>query len=196
MAVNTICGLDEAGRGALAGPLVLACVILKKEFRLKDLNSNVKIRDSKTLSASQRDNAFDLIKQISLKVDTEIVSSDEINTHGIQWANIEGFRRLIIRNTANEFIIDGNLKITNLGEKQNQTRTVVNADDHVFAVIAAGIVAKVTRDKIMNELADKFSHYGWESNVGYGTSKHIEALRILGSCEYHRSVFVQTALSR
>lgn len=189
-----ICGLDEAGRGALAGPLVMACVVLPMGFSFNALGKDVVIRDSKTLSLKQRIKAFEAIKYNSFKIDIEIITSGEINEKGIQWANTEGFRRLILRNEADQFIVDGKLKLLGLGRKEKTTRSEIDADANVPSASAAGIVAKVTRDNLMFKLHQKYLQYGWNTNVGYGTREHIIALKKIGKCVYHRNLFVETAL--
>ncbi len=193
-AMKVICGLDEAGRGALAGPLVLASVLLPEGFSFNSLDKNVVVRDSKTLSLRQRPKAFEEINNYSLKTDIEIITSNEINEKGIQWANTEGFTRLILRNEADSYIVDGRLKLTRLGRKEKTTRSEIDADATIPSVSAAGIVAKVTHDEMMFKLHHKFLHYGWNTNVGYGTKEHINALKKFGKCIYHRNLFIKTAL--
>lgn len=187
----TICGLDESGRGALAGPLVLAGVVLPRDFTFEKVTPT-KIRDSKKLSFTQRLKAMDVIKQYSLKIDVEVINVEDINQNGIQWANIEGFRRLIRRIYSNQYIVDGNLKIVGLEEKQQSISSLIDADATLPAAMAAGIVAKCTRDQIMFTLSKTYPDYKWQSNVGYGTSLHIKALHELGITPHHRVKFVNT----
>ncbi len=178
-----VCGLDEVGRGALAGPLVGAAVILnsKSEFLIP------KLRDSKKLSERQRNKLYKEIMDKAEMVKVEMISVRMINKKGIGWANKEVFRCLIKQIVADEYIVDGNLKIKG-------AVSVVKADDKYPEVMAASIVAKVVRDEHMRKLHDKHPMYGWITNVGYGTEVHIDAIRQYGVIRYHRSLFVSTAL--
>jgi ribonuclease HII len=189
-----ICGLDEAGRGALAGPLVLAAVVLPTKFTFNKADPEMIVRDSKLMSDLQRLKAYRLIKKVSLQVAFEVISAAEINKAGINWANTEGFRRLIAKIDANRFIVDGRWTITGLGEKKRRTRCVIDADETIPAAMAAGIVAKVKRDSIMNELHLQNPWYGWNTNTGHGTARHLEAIWAHGICGEHRLQFVNTAL--
>lgn len=174
-----ICGLDEAGRGALAGPLVAAAVI----------GAIPNIKDGKLLSAKQRNEAYKNLVNSGARIIIETISVEEINRFGIQEANMRIFYKLMARIAANKYIVDGNLKISG-------AESIIDADATIPEVILAGIVAKVERDKIMQGLHAEYPSYFWAENKGYGTKKHIEAIRSFGSCCYHRSVFVATALSQ
>ncbi len=185
-----ICGIDECGRGALAGPLVAAGVILDK----KDGSFIDKLKDSKQLSGNERLAIYeDLIKTESI-VSIAMISVRQINNQGVGWANIEAIKRLIRTIEADIYIVDGNLKIKVKGKK-NLISSLVKADTKIHEVMAASIVAKVTRDKLMQELHISFPYYGWYSNVGYGTRYHISAIYKNGETRHHRNVFVRTALS-
>jgi len=194
--VERVCGLDEAGRGALAGPLVVAAVVMPKQFRFEDAIPPVRARDSKQLTSRQRLACYDAVLKLSNAIKIEVMSVTDINNCGINWANIEAFRRLISKIAADEYIIDGRWNLPNLGAKARRTGCVVRADTYIPAVMAAGIVAKVRRDRIMYDLASVYPVYGWASNTGHGTASHIGALRSYGSCEQHRLQFVSTALGK
>ena len=181
-------GLDEAGRGALAGPLVAAAVVINEPIEKAIRERRERIKDGKLLKPAQREKIYSLIKDVGAEIFIEIISARQINNHGIGWANKEIFRRLIKKVSADSYIVDGNLKI-------RKAQSIVDADATVLEVILAGIVAKVARDALMREIHDGFPHYGWSVNKGYGTKSHIEALKQYGPCRYHRSVFVTTALS-
>ncbi|HJZ05312.1 hypothetical protein A2634_00875 [Candidatus Amesbacteria bacterium RIFCSPHIGHO2_01_FULL_48_32] len=174
-----ICGLDEVGRGSLAGPLVAAAIILRASI------SNLK--DSKKLNLKQRNKLYKKILKNAEVVEVEIISARQINNRGMGWANKQVFKNLIKRIEADKYIIDGNLKI-------KKTISIVKADTKIPEVMAASIVAKVTRDMLMKELHKKYPSYGWRTNVGYGTGYHVRAIREYGSVHYHRSVFVTTAI--
>jgi len=173
-----ICGLDECGRGPLAGPIVAAAVILQKP--IKSLN------DSKQLTPLKRQKLYHKIIKNSVFA-IEIISVRLINTRGIGWANKEIFRRLIRKIPADKYIVDGNLKI-------KKAVSLIKADTKVREVMAASIVAKVTRDRLMRELHKEFKIYGWHSNKGYGTKYHVAALREHGPTKHHRKLFIKTAL--
>lgn len=193
--IISICGIDEAGKGALAGPLVCAAVVIPKGWSLEILKPKVSVKDSKKLSVKQREILFKLIKRHALKVDLEIISIDKINQKGIRWANHEGFRRLILRTEASEYICDGILRLKRLGQKTKITHSAIDADENIPAALCAGIVAKIEWDKIMKNLHLKHPNYGWLTNTGHGTKQHIEAIIMHGQTVYHRHQFVKTALA-
>jgi ribonuclease HII len=183
-----ICGLDEVGRGALAGPLVAAGVILNSKSQI--LSS--KLRDSKKLRYEQREFLCKKILESGSDVVIETISVRQINNRGIGWANKEIFKRIIKKIQADKYIVDGNLKIK---VRNKSIKSVVKADNTRKCVMAAAIVAKVFRDELMNQLHDAYPRYGWRQNKGYGTKFHIAAIKENGVVKYHRSVFVNTALS-
>ncbi|MFQ3536499.1 MAG: ribonuclease HII [Aggregatilineales bacterium] len=190
-----ICGLDEAGRGALAGGLVAAMVAFPPDFRLTEKFPNLPLRDSKKMTPKQRAEAIRYIYEWSVLVEIDVIDVADINTNGISWANRSIFEGLIWRPfEAAQYIVDGNLKLSNLGRKAPRVRCVVRADEQFEVVAAASIVAKVKRDQIMMELHAQYPHYGWERNRGYGTAEHIAALRKYGISPHHRHQFVATAL--
>ena len=193
---TVICGMDEVGRGPLAGPLVAAAIILPPDFVFREAFPALKFDDSKKLNAKQREAAAVVIREYALVLTVESISVDEINAQGIGWANRTAFERLIKRIEADRFIVDGNLKLTNLGCKARRVRSLIRADETEQSVTAASIVAKVTRDRIMRDLHLDFPVYDWDHNMGYCTQSHVEALRAHGPCDHHRHQFVTTALSK
>lgn len=180
-----ICGLDECGRGPLAGPLVACATILNTQVSILNLN------DSKKLSAKQREKLYKLIIDSGARVEVEMISVRQINSRGIGWANKEVFKRLIKKIEAHKYIVDGNLKIK---VRNKNVKSVIKADTTRKCVMAASIVAKVVRDKHMRRLHEEHPMYEWHKNAGYGTKKHIEAIREFGITKFHRSIFVKTAL--
>ncbi|MBX3065269.1 MAG: ribonuclease HII [Anaerolineae bacterium] len=191
----TLCGLDEAGRGPLAGPLVAALVAFPVDFDFSTVFPHNLLRDSKKLNKLQRENLISVIHEHALAVETEIITVNEINRRDIGWANRAAFERLIMRVTALEYIVDGNLKLRNLGKRAKRVQCVVRADETVQAVAAASIIAKVTRDRVMQSLHNAYPQYGWNRNMGYGTRAHVLALQEYGITPYHRKQFATTALS-
>lgn len=191
-----ICGLDEAGRGPFAGPLVAAAVIFPPGFTFNDVFPALKLRDFKTLSAHQRGNLIAYIYEYAEHVAAEIIPVEDINMLGLGWANRTVFERLIMAVEADRYIVDGNLKLQNLGRRRAKVRCVVRADQTEQAVSAASVVAKVVRDRLMDALHAEFPVYGWDHNKGYGTPEHIAALREHGPCIHHRRQFVSTALGK
>lgn len=117
----------------------------------------------------------------------EEISVRTINTRGIGWANKEIFRRLKKRISADAYIADGNLKIAGI-------KSIVKADTKIPEVMAASIIAKVWRDRLMTHLHNEFPHYGWQANKGYGTVLHLLALRKHGPCRHHRKLFIRNVL--
>jgi ribonuclease HII len=189
---RTVCGLDEAGRGALAGPLVAAAVNLNRASTGYISKFRIPIRDSKVLSKKSREIIYQNIIDYRIEFITGIIEVDEINSIGIGASNIRIFQNLIREISADYYIVDGNLKLGYPEDKN--VRCFPHADAVYPAVILAGIVAKVTRDRIMAGLHRQISVYGWQRNCGYGTTLHINAIRKYGINKYHRNIFVQTAL--
>lgn len=187
-----ICGLDECGRGPLAGPIVAAGVVLRIDHRKWRMD----LDDSKKLKAKDRERLFELIMESGAKIEVEVISVRQINSRGIGWANKEIFRRLIKKIEADKYIVDGNLKLGRIQGKGDRVKCKVKADKSRKCVMAASVVAKVTRDRLMKELHNKYPHYGWETNVGYGTKNHISAIVKHGSVPPHRRLFVETALKK
>lgn len=176
-----ICGMDEVGRGALAGPLVAVATIFNVQCSVFNL------KDSKKLTPENRARIYKRIIKSGAVIAVEIISARQINTKGMGWANKEIFRRLRKKIPADKYIADGNLKIAGI-------TSIVKADTKIPEVMAASIMAKVFRDRIMDHLHHHFDRYGWQSNKGYGTKYHISAIREHGVTKYHRSKFVSTAL--
>src|SRR5262249_19176250 len=188
------CGLDEVGRGALAGPLIAAAVILPEDIAER-LGSLVRfLRDSKTVARARREEIAAQIRRHALAHTIVTIPVEEINARGIGWANGEAFRRLIATIEADEYVVDGLVRPPAPADRAARVRCLVAADALVPAVAAASLVAKVQRDALMAALHECHPAFGWDTNVGYGTRAHLAALRAHGPTAEHRTAFVATAL--
>lgn len=185
---DVVAGVDEAGRGALAGPLVAAAVILPAGWVPEGL------RDSKLLSAAQRDRLYDHIRAGALAVGVKRITSDRIDRIGLQAANIRALqvalRKLDI--DPDYVLVDGLFKL----RLRTPSLRVIKGDRVSASVAAASIVAKVTRDRMMLRLAQRHRGYGWEQNKGYGAPEHLAALDRLGPTPAHRLCFAPVAQTR
>ncbi|MFP4321007.1 MAG: ribonuclease HII [Anaerolineales bacterium] len=186
-----ICGIDEAGRGPLAGPLIAAAVVVPEDYEW-----SFEVRDSKKFTERRREQWAQEFKaharQVGIHYEITSIEVPHINFGGIGWANREIFRRLVLSNEADEYIVDGNHPLLDIGDKADRAQSVVRADQTYKVVMAASILAKTYRDQIMRELHDKYPQYHWKKNKGYGTSEHIAALKTFGSTPHHRGKFAQT----
>jgi ribonuclease HII len=178
---HSIAGVDEVGRGPIAGPVTAAAVVLDAENLPTGLN------DSKKLSARKRELLFDQIMRTSV-VSVAHASVDEIDDLNILYAShlamVRACNGLPIRPSV--ALIDGNLVPQDLGLK---AVPVVKGDARSLSIAAASIVAKVTRDRLMVDLAQQYPGYGWSQNAGYPTKAHLEALRDIGVTPHHRRSF-------
>lgn len=177
-----IAGVDEAGRGPLAGPLVAAAVIFPPECSLKGLD------DSKKLSPQKRNYLFPRIKKTAQAVGICIVSHKMIDTIGIGKANRLAMQKAVERlNVAPDIVLldGGRSRINSSGAQMAITR----GDAKAASIAAASIIAKVTRDRIMQGYHRKFPKYGFNKHKGYGTREHMEKIRLLGPCQIHRRSF-------
>lgn len=178
-----ICGVDEAGRGPLAGPVCAAAVILPKGLVIPGLN------DSKKLSDKRRRELFPIIQQEAVSFGIAFASQEEIDEINILQATFLAMRRAMDQlNPQPEFaLIDGNRE-TDFGVP---CKTVIKGDSLSANIAAASVLAKVTRDNWMMEAAEKYPGYGFEIHKGYGTKAHYAALEKLGPCPIHRRTFLK-----
>jgi ribonuclease HII len=189
------CGLDEVGRGALAGPLVAAGVVLSEDI-LEQLGEHARfLRDSKTVPRRRRSEMASLIRRYAVAVEVVAISIETINQRGIGWANREAFCQLIGRISADEYIVDGSVRPHAPADRAQRVYCQVKADAQVPEVSAASLVAKVYRDEVMSELHQQSPVFGWDRNAGYGTVSHLAALRKYGPAPQHRTLFIRTALA-
>jgi len=183
----TVAGIDEAGRGPLAGPVVAAAVIIPSEFNASGIN------DSKKLSSLQRDKLYCYITDKCI-YGVGVASVSEIEEINILQASLLAMSRAaaVLRAEVGAFLVDGN-KAPKIGDVP--VHTVIKGDSKSISIAAASIVAKVTRDAIMLDLHNIFPHYLWNKNAGYGTKQHREAILKHGPCEHHRMSFLKNILS-
>lgn len=176
-----VAGVDEAGRGPLAGPVVAAAVILNDLYPIKGLN------DSKKLSAGRREHLFDEIRAKALCCSVAYASVEEIDQLNILQATLLAMRRAVegLRLIPRLVLVDGN----RLPVLAVRAEAVVKGDALVPAISAASIVAKVTRDRWCAELDAQYPHYGFAGHKGYGTAQHLAALQAHGACPQHRKSF-------
>jgi ribonuclease HII len=191
---RTCCGLDEVGRGALAGPLVAAAVVLPPDIAARLGPLARFLRDSKTVPRVRRVELAAELRRQALVLALVEISVAQINERGIGWANREAFRQLISAVIADDYVVDGRVRPPAPPERAARVRCLVDADARVPAVSAASLVAKVHRDALMARLHHQHPAFGWEQNVGYGTAAHLAALRTHGPTPEHRMAFVATAL--
>ena len=182
-----VAGIDEAGRGPLAGPVVAAAVILPKDIFLPFLN------DSKKVTEKRRDVLFDEIKQNAIAYGIGIASNTLIDEINILQATYEAMREAInaLEKTPDVLLVDA-VHIPDINIKQVG---IVKGDAKSVNIAAASILAKVTRDRIMVEYDKIYPEYGFASNKGYGTATHIEALKEVGPCAIHRKSFIGNFVS-
>lgn len=180
--MKNLCGIDEAGRGPLAGPLVVAGVILEKEI--------LGLNDSKVLSEKKREKLFDEIKEKS-KYHIVFKSAKEIDDFGISFCLKSSILEIMekLQEFSNNFLMDGN---TNFGIENLQKE--IKADAKYKEVSAASILAKVSRDRFMDEISPLYENYNFHKHKGYGTKAHIEAIREFGRSDIHRFSFKLKAL--
>ena len=185
--ISPLAGVDEAGRGACAGPLVVASVILRDAHA----NELAKVRDSKELTEKNREELFDVVTEAALSVSVVIISNEEIDARGVHAANLDGMRRAVqgLEITPAYVLTDGyaieGLALPNLA--------VWKGDQVVTCISAASIIAKVTRDRIMREMDLTYPEYGFVSHKGYITKIHTEALQKYGVTPIHRRSFSNIA---
>lgn len=180
---ETICGVDEAGRGPLAGPVCAAAVILPRDLELLGLN------DSKKLTAKKRDELFDVIKEKAVAYAIALVDEKTIDEINILQATLSAMGQAIANLPVKPdlALIDGNRE----KDFGLPVKTVVKGDSLSANIAAASILAKVTRDRLMEELDETYPQYGFAVHKGYGTKRHYEALREYGPCPIHRMTFLK-----
>jgi len=176
-----IAGIDEAGRGPLAGPVVAAAVILPPGYK------NGTINDSKRLSPRKREQAFDVIERDALSIGLGVVDPSIIDRINILRATLRAMEQAVshLSNSPDFVLIDG----INAIDIPIPQRTIIGGDSLSISVAAASIIAKVSRDRMMDRYHDEYSVYNFRKNKGYGTKEHREAIQKYGYCKIHRKSF-------
>ena len=182
--VTKICGIDEAGRGPLAGPVVVAAVIMPEDSMLEGVN------DSKKISEKKREKLYDEITESAIAWGVGIINQKEIDNINILNATKKGLTTALLELTEKPDIIlvDALTGIDTLGIPY---QSIIKGDAKSYSIAAASIIAKVTRDRIMREWDEIYPEYGFEKHKGYGTKAHIEVIKNQGICPIHRKSFVK-----
>lgn len=181
-----VAGLDEAGRGPLAGPVVAGCVVISSPDQVVDI-----VRDSKKMTKKQRDLAFDLIKEKSDAYGVGVVDAKRIDEIGIRYAVLEAMEKAIsevekmLGKRVEYIIADGGIYLL---EDYNM-ESINKGDVNHYSIAAGSVLAKVARDRLMEEYAKKYPEYGFERHMGYGTKYHMGMIQKYGPCEIHRRSF-------
>ena len=178
-----LCGIDEVGRGPLAGPVVAGAVILPKDCQILYLN------DSKKLTARRRELLYDEIMEKAVSVGIGVVSQEVIDDINILQATYEAMRQAVGKlSVCPDILLNDAVTIPGLPQKQVP---IIKGDAKSLSIAAASVVAKVTRDRMMETLDTKYPEYGFASNKGYGSKAHMDALREYGPCPIHRRTFIR-----
>ena len=192
--IKSICGIDEAGRGPLAGPVVVASVIMPQDSMIEGVN------DSKKVSEKKREMLYEKIIEEAVAYGVGIIGQEEIDKINILNATKEGLTTCIkeleqdLKNKKRDFekpdiiLVDALTKIDTDGISY---QSIIKGDAKSYSIAAASIIAKVTRDRIMRQWAEVYPEYGFEKHKGYGTAVHIAALKEHGACPLHRKTFVK-----
>ncbi|HIV16891.1 MAG TPA: ribonuclease HII [Candidatus Alectryocaccobium stercorigallinarum] len=179
-----ICGIDEAGRGPLAGPVVAGAAILPKDCRILYIN------DSKKLSAKKRDELFDEIQERALAYGVGVIGHDRIDEINILQATYEAMRAAIASlKFRPDILLNDAVRIPDIDIFQVP---IIKGDAKSQSIAAASILAKVTRDRLMEAYAAVYPEYGFERNKGYGSAEHIAAIKKYGPCPIHRMSFIKS----
>ena len=181
---KNICGIDEAGRGPLAGPVVVAGVIMPQDSMIEGIN------DSKKVTEKKREKLYDLILEEAISYSVAIVGQDIIDEMNILNATKQGVTQVV-----DELDIKPDLILVDALEHINTKgipyEPIIKGDAKCYNIAAASIIAKVTRDRIMREWDEIYPQYGFINHKGYGTAKHIEAIKQYGLCPIHRKSFTK-----
>ena len=181
MNTRHICGVDEVGRGTLAGPVVASAVILQENHKIERLN------DSKKLSVKNRERLFTMIIESSISVGIGIIDSQIIDKLNIRKATLLAMKNAVLdlKTKPDVVLVDGLDKIDINIPNEN----IIKGDSKIDCIMAASIIAKVKRDHLMKEYSNKYPEFGFEKNKGYGTKFHVDMITKFGKTKYHRKSF-------
>lgn len=181
---KNICGIDEAGRGPLAGPVVVAGVIMPKDSMIEGVN------DSKKVSEKKREKLYDLIIEEAISYSVAIISQDTIDEINILNATKNGVTEVIdnLKVKPDLIVVDA---LTHINTRGIPYDSIIKGDTKCYNIAAASILAKVTRDRIMREWDTVYPQYGFSNHKGYGTAKHIQSIKQYGLCPIHRRSFTK-----
>ena len=181
---NKICGIDEAGRGTLAGPVVVSAVIMPNDSMIEGVN------DSKKVSEKKREKLYDLIIEEAISYSVAIIGQDVIDDINILNATKEGVTQVVdgLDIKPDLIIVDA---LNHINTRGIPYEPIVKGDAKCYNIAAASILAKVTRDRIMRQWDELYPQYGFLSHKGYGTAKHISAIKECGLCPVHRRSFTK-----
>ena len=181
---QNICGIDEAGRGPLAGPVVVAGVIMPQDSMIEGVN------DSKKVSEKKREKLYDLILEEAISYSVAIIGQDVIDEINILNATKQGVTNVVegLDVKPDLIIVDA---LTGINTKGIPYDSIIKGDAKCYNIAAASIIAKVTRDRIMRQWDEIYPQYGFIAHKGYGTAKHIEAIKQYGLCPIHRRSFTK-----
>lgn len=184
---QSVAGLDEAGRGPLAGPVVAACFSIRHDF---DFNNEIfeQIKDSKKLTEKKREELFDVIQGEFEDFGIGICDNQTIDRINILQATFLAMKKALgaVKNKPEVILIDGQFGLPNYSGSQ---QPIIKGDEKVFSIMAASIIAKVTRDRIMQKVHEQYPQYGFDQHKGYGTKLHLENIKKYGPCPLHRTSF-------
>lgn len=185
---KSICGVDEAGRGPLAGPVCAAAVILPENTIIEGVN------DSKKLSEKKRESLFDVIKEQALSYSIAFASVEEIEEINILNATMLAMKRAVegLDVKADYAMIDGN----RLPDLSIDSEFIIKGDAKSMSIACASILAKVSRDRLLYKYAEEYPEYLFNKHKGYGTKAHVEAIKKYGPCPYHRLSFLKKILNK
>ncbi len=181
---KNICGIDEAGRGPLAGPVVIAGVIMPEDSMIEGVN------DSKKVSEKKREKLYDIILEEAISYSVAIIGQDVIDEINILNATKQGVTKVVegLDVKPDLILVDA---LTHIDTKGIPYDSIIKGDAKCYNIAAASIIAKVTRDRIMRQWDEIYPQYGFINHKGYGTAKHIQALKEYGPCPIHRKSFIK-----
>lgn len=188
-----VCGVDEAGRGPIAGPLSLSFVSFSEEvlYQIHKGNTLQSLDDSKKLSQKSRELLYYEVKKIANLALCQLVSNKLIDNFGLNYSIYYGIQKLLMKSKLSNpyLLIDGNYNFDRF-DRNFDYISIIKGDTKVASIAAASIVAKVERDWFMQKISEKYPQYEFEKHKGYGTKKHIEHIKKYGYCRIHRRSFV------